>query len=124
MFEIGKYYNFSALPFVAAAVSSGKLLSHALWNISLYLYLTVCYFLVCCIEFFPSKYCRASRLTLHISSLLCQNSVFSEPMFFCSKIFLCFKVKVTQSYLTLCDPGQTTGVGSLSLLQEIFPTQG
>ena len=43
-------------------------------------------------------------------------------------------VKVTQSCLTLCDhmdyvvhrisPGQNTGVGSLSLLQEIFPIQG
>ena len=42
-------------------------------------------------------------------------------------------VKVTQSCLTLCDPmdcspwnspGQNTGVGSLSLLQGIFPTQG
>ena len=44
------------------------------------------------------------------------------------------KVKVTQSCLTLCDPmnlyspwnspGQNAGVGSLSLLQGIFPTQG
>ena len=43
------------------------------------------------------------------------------------------KVKVTQSRLTLCDhglqspwnsPGQNTGMGSLSLLQGIFPTQG
>ena len=40
------------------------------------------------------------------------------------------KVKVAQSLPTLCDyspwnsPGQNTGVGSLSLLQEIFPTQG
>ena len=43
-------------------------------------------------------------------------------------------VKVTQSCLTLCDPwtipspwnspGQNTGVGSLSLLKGIFPTQG
>ena len=43
-------------------------------------------------------------------------------------------VKVTQSCLTLCDPvdcnspwdspGQNTAVGSLSLLQGIFPTQG
>ena len=53
----------------------------------------------------------------------------------CSKV----KVKVAQSCLTLCDPsglqparllcpwnspGQNTGVGSLSLLQGIFPTQG
>ena len=41
-----------------------------------------------------------------------------------------FKVKVTQSCLTLCDPmdiqspGQNTGVGSCSLCQGIFPTQG
>ena len=45
------------------------------------------------------------------------------------------EVKVTQSCLTLCDPmdyiyspwnspDQNTGVGSLSLLQRIFPTQG
>ena len=45
------------------------------------------------------------------------------------------KVKVTQLCLTLCDPmdcslcpwnspGQNTGMGSLSLLQGIFPTQG
>ena len=41
------------------------------------------------------------------------------------------KVKVTQSclqphglYSPLNSPGQNTGVGSLSLLQEIFPTQG
>ena len=44
------------------------------------------------------------------------------------------KVKVTQSCPTLCDPhglcspwnfpGQKTGVGSRSLLQGIFPTQG
>ena len=37
-------------------------------------------------------------------------------------------VKVTQSCLTLCSPwsslGHNTGVGSLSLLQGIFPTQG
>ena len=42
------------------------------------------------------------------------------------------KVKVAQSCLTLCNPmgcpwnspGQNSGVGSLSLLQGIFPTQG
>ena len=44
------------------------------------------------------------------------------------------KVKLTQLCLTLCDlmdlhnlrnsPGQNTGVGSLSLLQGIFPIQG
>ena len=41
------------------------------------------------------------------------------------------KVKVSQVCPTLCDPyspwnspGQSTGVGSLSLLQGIFPTQG
>ena len=43
------------------------------------------------------------------------------------------KLKVTQSCLTLCDPmnyspwnslGQNAGVGSGSLLQGIFPTQG
>ena len=42
------------------------------------------------------------------------------------------RVKVVQSYLTLCDPmdcpwnspGQNTGVDSLSVLQGIFSTQG
>ena len=34
------------------------------------------------------------------------------------------KVKVAQSCLTLCYPGQNTGVGRLSLLQGIFLTQG
>ena len=43
------------------------------------------------------------------------------------------EVKAAQSCLTPCDPmaytvhgipGQSTGVGSLSLLQGIFPTQG
>ena len=37
-------------------------------------------------------------------------------------------MKVTQLCPTLCDPmdytGQNTGIGSLSLLQGIFPTQG
>ena len=45
---------------------------------------------------------------------------------------LFFFFKVTQSCPTLCDPtdcpwnslGQNTGVGSLSFLQGIFPTQG
>ena len=49
-------------------------------------------------------------------------------------LFLTWKVKVAQSCLTIPNPmdiyspwnslGQTTGVGSLSLLQGIFPTQG
>ena len=40
------------------------------------------------------------------------------------------KVKVSESHSVVSDPmdytvpGQNTGVGSLSLLQEIFPTQG
>ena len=37
------------------------------------------------------------------------------------------KVKVAQLCQTVCNPkdyGQNTGVGSLSLLQGIFPTQG
>ena len=46
---------------------------------------------------------------------------------------MCLKLKVTQSCLTVCNPwtiqfrnspGQDTGVGRLSLLQEIFPSQG
>ena len=34
------------------------------------------------------------------------------------------KMKVTQSCPALCKPTDYTGVGSLSLLQGIFPTQG
>ena len=50
-----------------------------------------------------------------------------------SHIFIAKKVEVTQSCLILChrglyslwnSPGQNAGVGSLSLLQGIFPTQG
>ena len=45
-----------------------------------------------------------------------------------NKSFLTWKVKVAQLCLTLCDPmeytGQNTGMGSLSLLQGIFLTQG
>ena len=50
------------------------------------------------------------------------------------QLLICLWVKVAQSCLTPCDPmdihgcpghpGQNTGVGSLSLLQGIFPTQG
>ena len=48
-------------------------------------------------------------------------------------IYIYSELKVAQSCLTLCNPldyspqnspGQNTGVDSLSLLQEIFPTQG
>ena len=39
-------------------------------------------------------------------------------------ISLKVKVKVTQSCPTLCDSMDYTGVGSLSFLQGIFPTQG
>ena len=49
-----------------------------------------------------------------------------------SRNIILSEVKVAQLCLTLCNPmdspwispGQTIGVGSLSLLQEIFPTQG
>ena len=49
-----------------------------------------------------------------------------------SQVSVILKMKVAQSCLTLCNPldylwnspGQDTGVGSLSLLQGIFPTQG
>ena len=33
-------------------------------------------------------------------------------------------ISIAQSCLTLSDPGQNTGEGSLSLLRGIFPTQG
>ena len=54
-------------------------------------------------------------------------SFFSHPIPFLASWS---EVKVAQSCLTLCDPcspwnspGQNTGVGSLSLLQQLFPTQ-
>ena len=50
----------------------------------------MCYFLVCCVEFFPSKYCRASRLTLHIS-VKTQSLV--NPCFFVTKCFYASKWK-------------------------------
>ena len=56
----------------------------------------------------------------------------TEQLSTCSKHLM--KVKVTQSFSTLCDPhglyspwnspGKNTGVGSRSLLQDIFLTQG
>ena len=50
----------------------------------------------------------------------------------CHKSYMKVKVKVTQPRPALCDPmdcpwnspGENTGVGSLSLLQGLFPTQG
>ena len=38
--------------------------------------------------------------------------------------YMKMKVEVTPLCLTLGDPGQNTGMSSLSLLQGIFPTQG
>ena len=66
--------------------------------------------------------------TLQVNSLLLHH--LGSPRIHWKKV----KVKVAQSCLTLCDPqvlysprnspGQSTGVGSLSFLQGIFPTQG
>ena len=47
--------------------------------------------------------------------------------YFKKQYYMCMKVKVAQLCQTVCNPkdyGQNTGVGSLSLLQGIFPTQG
>ena len=74
----------------------------------------------------------------HLSSSLKKkqkkNSLSCIHLLFVYLLSVCMlKVKVTQLCLTLCDtkdyspwnsPGQNTGVGSLSLLQGIFPTQG
>ena len=66
-----------------------------------------------------------------VSSAAIQGKVFGNVKVHPSVRFR--KVKVAQLCLTLCDPmdcsprnspGQNTGVGSLSLLQGIFPTQG
>ena len=65
----------------------------------------------------------------------CSRAVMAESLTnYSCKLFIRDEVKwVIQSCLTLCDPmdytvwtstGQNTGVGSLSLLQGIFPTQG
>ena len=74
----------------------------------------------------------------HCASLLIQTAM-TVPLCACSKKVKKkkVKVKVTQLCLTLCDPmdytywnspwnppGQNPGVGSLSLLQGLFPTQG
>ena len=58
-----------------------------------------------------------------------------KPVYVCVCVCVCVKLKVkaAQLSLTFCNyvdyspwnpPGQNTGVGSLSLLQGIFPTQG
>ena len=65
------------------------------------------------------------------SSLWIKQGIFTNPEVF--MLLMKVKVKVTQSCPTLwshglyspwSSPDQNTGVGSLSFLQEIFPTQG
>ena len=74
-----------------------------------------------------------TKATQTLSSLLpriCPNHNRGLKMYML--LCVCVKVKVVQPCLTLCDsmdcpwnsPGQNTGVGSLSLFQGIFPTQG
>ena len=68
--------------------------------------------------------------SFHSNPILCDPMDWSSPGSSVHKV----KVKVDQSCLTLCNPlglyhpwsspGQDTGVGSLSFLQGIFPTQG
>ena len=72
----------------------------------------------------------------HLSSKLLDHLITVFPVFVFLSLVLIVKwseVKVAQLCLTLCDsmdyslwnsPGQNTGVGCLSLLQGIFPTQG
>ena len=77
-----------------------------------------------------------NRGLLHYRWILYQLSYWGSPKSSMGGIkvgqSLKVKVKVAQSCLTLCNPmdgspwnspGKNTGVGSLSLLQEIFPTQ-
>ena len=75
-----------------------------------------------------------SALCSHRSCLAWEYCLHSSLYAFCFTLLMFdVKVKVAQSCLTLCDPmdcspwnspGQNTGVGSCSLLQGIFPTQG
>ena len=84
----------------------------------------------------PIKWCN-----LGLEGILCvahktssSRHSFSEGALTTTLLLYNVKVKVDQSCPTLCDPrglyspwnspGQNTGVGSLSLLQGIFPTQG
>ena len=64
-----------------------------------------------------------------IKSISLRSSALTDEFFTSSTTWeaLKVKVKVSQSCPTLCpwsSPSQNTGVGSLSFLQEIFPTQG
>ena len=64
----------------------------------------------------------------------CVSAIMEDTQKKCHDVGMLALLKVTQSCLTLCNlmdynspwnsPGQNTGVGSLSLLQGIFPTQG
>ena len=76
------------------------------------------------------EYCQDERLRSQNLSYLSKMGFFSKAKCMINGIKV--KVKVSQLCPTLCDPmnypwnslGQNTGVGSLSLLQGIFPTQG
>ena len=72
-----------------------------------------------CLSISTHLYTSKDTVNIHDSLLFGSRRWVSPPM----KV----KVKVAQSCPTLCNlnsPGQNTGMGSLSLLQGIFPTQG
>ena len=70
---------------------------------------------------------------IHSSCFVIAKSEFQRILISVVKQMWSGKGKIAQSCLTVCDPmdyspqnspGQNTGVGSLSLLQGLFPTQG
>ena len=74
-----------------------------------------------------------SNLFFHIMYNIADFQYLWKGLYFASHCWAKCEVKVIQLCLTLCDhmdyspwnsPGQNTGVGNLSLLQGIFPTQG
>ena len=81
-----------------------------------------------------AQYCKAIILQLKINNFFKKWSCLSTTSYKCGNILGSYEVKVAQLCPTLCNPmdytvhgillSQNTGVGSLSLLQGIFPTQG
>ena len=82
-----------------------------------------------CTHVCTSRYTPYTYACTHIYSCVHTQPLVNASCYFWIRWKWKVKVKVTQSYPTFCDPplwnslGQNTGVGSLSLLQQIFPTQ-
>ena len=84
--------------------------------------------------FFTSCLCSFDIPNADLKSYFIKKLYIIKLHFMLYILYYVLKLKVIQSCPTLCDPqglyipwnspGQNTGVGSLSLLQGIFPTQG